>query len=75
MQGAILIIGSLLWDSRDERQWWRNRRLRLDKKEYVHVPIEYGRRSSKRGNTFTMTLEPDAPNGKGVLVLCICTEI
>lgn len=70
MRGAILIIGSLLWDSQEKRQQWRARRLRLDEKERVQVPLEYGRRSSSRGDTFTMTLEPDAPQGWAVLVPC-----
>jgi len=70
MQGAILIIGSLLWDQRDVRRQWRQRRLRINEKEYVRVPLEYGRRSKgkARGNTFTMTLQPDAPNGQAILV-------
>ena len=70
MRGAILIIGSLLWDCRKERQRWRERRLRLDAKEHVQVPLEYGRRSNGRGNTFTMTFELATPQGQAVLVPC-----
>ncbi len=68
MQGAILIIGSLLWDSLDKRKEWRNQRLQIDKKEYVSAPLVYGRRSRSRGNTFTMTLDTDVSIGQAVLV-------
>lgn len=70
MRTAILIIGSLLWDSRGERASWRQSRLIIDHAVPVNVPIRYGRRSQSRSNTFTMTFANDAPSGKGVLVPC-----
>lgn len=73
MRGGILIIGSLLWDQRRERDEWRQARLRIDEAVYVKVPIGYGRRSESRGNTFTMTFVLDGPLGQGVLVPCRAT--
>lgn len=70
MRGGILIIGSLLWDARPEREAWRKSRLTIDKAVHVSVPIHYGRRSASRGNTFTMTFASDGPLGQGVLVPC-----
>jgi hypothetical protein len=68
MRGAILIIGSLLWD--EERAAWRSSRLSSDERQLVRTPINYGRRSHSRGNTFTMTFIPNAPLGQGVLLPC-----
>lgn len=69
MRGAVLIIGSLLWDDR-HRDLWRRSRLRISEKVHVQAPIRYGRRSQKWGNTFTMTLSADAPPGQAALVPC-----
>ncbi len=69
MNGSILIIGSLLWDN-GKREEWRNSRLCIEEKVFVRAPIRYGRRSSSRGNTFTMTLSPDDLTGRAVLVPC-----
>lgn len=70
MHGGILIIGSLLWDGRCERDEWRQACLRIDDAMHVRVPIRYGRRSLSRGNTFTMTFACDGQLGQGVLVPC-----
>jgi hypothetical protein len=70
MRGAILIIGSLLWDEQDGRPAWRDSRLWPDGSQLVRAPINYERRSQKRGDTFTMTFTPDAPLGQGVLQTC-----
>jgi len=69
MRTGILIIGSLLWDN-CQRDTWRRARLRVDRRLHVKAPIYYGRRSTKRGRTFTMTLEPDGALGRAVLVPC-----
>lgn len=69
MHGSILIVGSLLWDNQ-KRDKWRRSRLCISQKVSVLVPIRYGRRSSSRGNTFTMTLSSDSPTGRAVLVPC-----
>lgn len=68
MQGAVLIIGSLLWDCEGERSEWRERHLSVAEIQHVRLPIEYGRRSRSRENTFTMTFALDAPEGCAVLV-------
>lgn len=69
MRGGILIIGSLLWDGSTERQTWRSRRLLLER-HFVVVPLNYGRRSQSRGNTFTMTFDTAAASGRAVVVPC-----
>ena len=61
---GVLIIGSLYWDNKEHRKEWRRERLvDLDKKEYVHAPIRYGRLSRSRGCSYTMVFSKllDAP--------------
>ena len=53
--GAVLIIGSLLWDNSENRVSWRNSDLNVEHKQYVSAPIRYGRKSGiGRKNTYTM---------------------
>ena len=52
MNVGILVIGSLYWDS--AREGWRNDRLVEANPKRVRAPILYGRRSCKRGCTYTM---------------------
>jgi len=73
MKGAILIVGSLLWYNSKVRKAWRDRRLRLERSQLVKVPIEYGRCSSSRGNTYTMTFSGASPDGQALLVPCRST--
>jgi hypothetical protein len=69
MQVGILIIGSLLWDTKWCRNEWRTSRLAVDRAQRVRVGIAYRRRS--RGDTFTMTFASDTPAlGQAVLVPC-----
>ncbi len=70
MRAAILIIGSLLWDN-CQRRAWRRSRLHVDRGVRVKAPICYGRRSTSRGNTFTMTLGTGEALGQAVLVPCV----
>ena len=70
MRTGILIIGSLLWDN-GHRGAWRESRLCVQDKVYVKAPIRYGRRSTSRGNTFTMTFGIDDTLGQAVLVPCV----
>lgn len=71
MNCGILIIGSLLWDDVTVgRKDWRDDRLDLSRAIPVHVPIDYGRISSSRSDTFTMVLRSDGPSGTGMLVPC-----
>lgn len=51
---GILIIGSLLWDSKPHRVRWRNGHLNVCSKIPVQVPIRYGRESKDRDYTYTM---------------------
>lgn len=62
MNGAALIIGSLLWETESNslekglgksRELWREN-LCIDQKYPVKVPIRYGRISLKRRSTYTM---------------------
>jgi hypothetical protein len=48
----------------DRRTRWRRERLRGDAASefLVHAPIRYGRKSSSRGNTFTMVFSPECAN-------------
>lgn len=49
---GTLVVGSLLWDPR--RRAWRDARLDATLSDSVAAPIRYGRRSRRRGNTYTM---------------------
>ncbi|NPA72176.1 MAG: hypothetical protein GXO35_05030 [Gammaproteobacteria bacterium] len=71
MQVAILVIGSLLWDDAQHRAEWRRTRLDVDFQIPVKVPIRYGRRSTTRGNTFTMVFAGNEATGQARLIPCI----
>ena len=71
---GILIIGSLYWDNK-LRKTWRESRLELSKKLGVYAPIRYGRKSSKRNDTYTMVfsqaLTKDSEKlGHGIVIPC-----
>jgi len=62
MKGAVIIIGSLLWENEENalnkeqgliRAEWR-KCLNLERKVSVVVPIRYGRKSSSKRSTYTM---------------------
>ena len=57
MKIGVLLIGSLYWDA-EHRKTWRDKHLEQDAKQYVkqyvRVPIRYGRRSKSRGCSYTM---------------------
>ena len=65
MKGAILIIGSLLWDPDKNqeigfREKWRNKRLNISNKIHVKAPIRYGRLSGdKNERNYTMVFSKD----------------
>lgn len=54
LKGGAIIIGSLLWDSNQQRKRWRESHLKVDSRARVFLPIRYGRRSGSRENTYTM---------------------
>jgi len=56
---GILAIGSLFWDENSARNNWRKSRLNVDESFHVKVPIRYGRRSNKRGNSYTMVFSTE----------------
>jgi len=62
----------LFWDDgQDEmRKTWRAERLLINEAIDVAAPIRYGRKSSSRGDTYTMVLSMKAPNGRAKLVPC-----
>ncbi len=70
MQGAVLVIGSLLWENEintlDPKQgklrdnWRKN--LDLEKKVAIEVPIRYGRKSTSKRCTYTMVISNSVPN-------------
>ncbi len=69
---GILIIGSLFWDDGqdDIRKNWREDRLFVKEAMDVAAPIRYGRKSSSRGDTYTMVLSMKAQLGRAKLVPC-----
>lgn len=69
---GILIVGSLLWDSRCHRETWRKSRLAIDRAVHVRVRIRYGKRSESK--TFTMTIGTSGDAGRAVLVPCRTTQ-
>ena len=75
LQGAVLLIGSLLWENEDnalnlatgkKRREWR-KALNLQHKIKVQVPIRYGRRSSSRKCTYTMAFANSATRGESFI--------
>ena len=74
MRIGILISGSLYWDCLPFREQWRQDRLYLDDKQYVKVPIRYGRCSSTRGNSYTMVISKGLVRknqlGQAIIVPC-----
>ena len=72
---GVLIIGSLLWDDKESRTEWRQKRLEaLDNRTRVRAPIRYGRLSRSRGCTYTMVFskELDAPDKRGWAFVVPC---
>lgn len=71
MNLGILIIGSLYWDTDPTRVHWRST-LDMTDARHVTAPIRYGRKSSSRGNTYTMVFSQlcAAPDklGTGIVV-------
>lgn len=55
LKGAVLIIGSLLWDETEHRVKWRKERLNEKEKIHVCAPIQYGRKSDKGGYTMVFS--------------------
>ena len=62
LKGAVLIIGSLLWEDEtccnkekgEFRKKWRSENLKIEESKSVLLPIRYGRISSSRFKTYTM---------------------
>lgn len=70
---GVLMIGSLYWCERRHREQWRRERLDTAAKQYVSVPIRYGRRSSGWNRSFTMVFSTKLGEdrlGRGILVPC-----
>jgi len=74
--GAVLIIGSLLWDEDEIRTDWRNSDLDITQSILIHAPIKYGRKSEgRRKNTFTMVFSSLCyPSELGTAVLVPLNE-
>ena len=69
---GVLIIGSLYWDN-SAREKWRRERLDLERRRCVRVPIRYGRRSERRGFSYTMVFSaglPEADFGTAIVAPC-----
>jgi len=48
LRGGVIIIGSLLWDDKGNRQKWRKNDLCSENRFKVYIPIRYGRYSCER---------------------------
>ena len=73
---GVLIIGSLLWESNQQRVAWRER-LDMGRPRHVRVPIRYGRFSERR-RAYTMVFWPDlAENrfGHAIAIQCRSYDI
>lgn len=72
MRCGIIILGSLLWDSKTTgRDEWRASRIDVSARVQVQMPIYYGRKSSTRGSTYTMTFRDNKSAGRAWVVPCI----
>lgn len=71
MRCGILIIGSLLWDDKNDRPAWRQARLDIGSQVPVRAPFYYGRKSEKRGDTFSMSFGTGKPSAQGIIVPCV----
>lgn len=60
MKGGVIVIGSLLWDNKPfSREEWK-KKLDLNKKVKIPLPIRYGRASSvNRKNTYSMVFSKE----------------
>ena len=77
MKGAVIVIGSLLWENKENalnkkqgliRTEWR-KSLDLDNKISIKVPIRYGRKSSSKRCTYTMVFSNSVETiGKAYLI-------
>jgi hypothetical protein len=77
MKGAVIVIGSLLWENKENalnkkqgliRAEWR-KSLDLDNKISIKVPIRYGRKSSSKRCTYTMVFSNSVKTlGKAYLI-------
>ena len=73
MNIGVLMIGSLYWDC--ARIEWRGARLVEANPKRVRVPIRYGRRSSKRGGTYTMVFSAGLERDKfGQAIVLACRQ-
>src|SRR5260370_7892191 len=70
LTAGVLIIGSLLWDSKKGRPAWREARLDRTSAQSVTAPIRYGRLSESRGNTYTMVFSRLCDAGRAKVLRC-----
>lgn len=84
LKGAILMVGSLFWETEENaldkdqgrfREQWRAGHLDMGKAASITVPIRYGRRSSGRRHTFTMMFSHSVPKKGNAYLVPIREEI
>lgn len=66
LNGGVLIIGSLLWDTDEQRESWRKNSLSVDKQILAPAPIRYGRVSKERSCTFSMVFSNECNEDKQI---------
>ena len=69
---GVIIIGSLLWENTEERINWR-KNLDISKKQFIKLPIRYGRQSNQnRHGTYSMVFSNETNIstliGQGVVI-------
>ncbi|UBZ13324.1 hypothetical protein LDL77_15745 [Flagellimonas marinaquae] len=82
IQGAIIIIGSLFWENKnnciqlksskelaEKRKVWRESKLNMASAKLIDLPITYGRKSTSRYCTYTMAFSNSIDKkGKGYAI-------
>ncbi len=82
LQGAVILTGSLYWEDPDnciqlkdpkilasKRKNWRAEKLDMNNRNLISLPIRYGRKSTSRYCTYTMTFSNSVEkNGHGYVV-------
>ncbi len=79
LTGGVLIVGSLLWEESEIRDKWRLQCLDLKQRQFVSLPIRYGRISTTRNCTYTMVFSSECKTeenlGTGLFIPFVANPI